>query len=170
MKDRSYNNLKYRESFFISFLFTFLLWFQVTRPPEANEYWGADNSRNLGGGVWRQAPSVFSSVLGSDTLPKSALQIRSLGTSRSGLIWTARHRSILSASLDSFIFFNKSKLGSHFASLSVLLCLIQTEIIGRGVQAPPAPRFRRPWVRNLIMIALSNHVVKGRAVVAKGDK
>ena len=55
-------------------------------------------------------------------------------------------RSVLSASLGSFIFFNKSELGSHFSSLSVLLCLIQIEIIG-GAQAPPAPppRFRRPW-------------------------
>ena len=47
-------------------------------------------------------------------------------------------RSVLSASLGSFIFFNESELGSHFSSLSVLLCLIQTEIIG-GAQAPPAP-------------------------------
>ena len=48
-------------------------------------------------------------------------------------------RSVLSASLGSFIFFNESELGSHFSSLSVLLCLIQIEIIG-GAQAPPAPR------------------------------
>ena len=47
-------------------------------------------------------------------------------------------RSILSASLGSFILFNKAKLGSHFTSLSVLLCLIQIEIIG-GAQAPPLP-------------------------------
>ena len=45
-------------------------------------------------------------------------------------------RSILSASLGSFIFFNKSELGSHFSSLSVLLCLIQIEIIGA---VPPLP-------------------------------
>ena len=49
-----------------------------------------------------------------------------------------RARSVLSASLGSFIFFNKSELGSHFSSLSVLLCLIQIEIIG-GAQAPPPP-------------------------------
>ena len=41
-------------------------------------------------------------------------------------------KSVLSASLGSFIFFNKSELGSHFSSLSVLLCLIQIEIIGGG--------------------------------------
>ena len=41
-------------------------------------------------------------------------------------------RRILSTSLGPFIFFNKSKLGSHFTSLSVLLCLIQIEIIGGG--------------------------------------
>ena len=33
-------------------------------------------------------------------------------------------KSVLSASLGFFIFFNKSELGSHFSSLSVLLCLI----------------------------------------------
>ena len=52
-------------------------------------------------------------------------------------------RSVLSASLGSFIFFNKSELGSHFSSLSVLLCLIQIEIIGGGssppLQPPPPP-------------------------------
>ena len=46
-------------------------------------------------------------------------------------------RSILSASLGSFIFFNESELGSHFSSLSVLLCLIQREIIGGGGLKPP---------------------------------
>ena len=47
-------------------------------------------------------------------------------------------RSMLSASLGSFIFFNKSKLGSHFTGLSVLLCLIQIEIIGEAQAPPPA--------------------------------
>ena len=60
-------------------------------------------------------------------------------------------RSILSASLGSFIFFNKSKLGSHFTSLSVLLFLIQMEIIG-GLKPPlsPSPPFRRPWCKKII--------------------
>ena len=35
-------------------------------------------------------------------------------------------RSVLNASLGSFIFFNKSESGSHFYTLSVLLCLIRS--------------------------------------------
>ena len=46
-------------------------------------------------------------------------------------------RSVLSARLGSFIFFNESELGSHFSSLSVLLCLIQIEIIGGELKPPP---------------------------------
>ena len=53
-------------------------------------------------------------------------------------------RSVLSASLGSFIFFNKSELGSQFSSLSVLLCLIQIEIIGGGLKPPQPLSFRRP--------------------------
>ena len=45
--------------------------------------------------------------------------------SQSEIVCSMCARSILSASVGSFIFFNKSKLGSHFTSLSVLLCLIQ---------------------------------------------
>ena len=64
--------------------------FYEPRPSEANGHWG-------GGGVWRQAPSnnfkiyklrntiSMQRLVGSDILPKSALQIISLGTSRSGL-------------------------------------------------------------------------------------
>ena len=48
-------------------------------------------------------------------------------------------RSVLSASLGSFNFFNESELGSHFSSLSVLLCLIQIQIIGGGGSSPPSP-------------------------------
>ena len=84
--------------------------------------------------------------MGSDILQKSALQIRSLRTSRSGWKLTSESkiacsmcaRSVLSVSLAYFIFFNESELGLYFSSLSVLLCLIQIEIIG-GAQAPPAP-------------------------------
>ena len=54
-------------------------------------------------------------------------------------------RSLLSASLGSFIFFNKSELDSHFSSLSVLLCLIQIRNYwGGGLKPPQSPRFRRP--------------------------
>ena len=48
-------------------------------------------------------------------------------------------RSVLSASLGSFIFFNKSELGSHFSSLSTLLCLIHIEILGGSSSPPPPP-------------------------------
>ena len=46
-------------------------------------------------------------------------------------------RKILSASLGSLILLNKSKLGSHFTSLSVLLCLMQIEIIRGAAPSPP---------------------------------
>ena len=51
-------------------------------------------------------------------------------------------RSILSVSLGSFIFFNKSKVGSHFTRLSVLLCVMQIELLGGHKPTPqPLPAF-----------------------------
>ena len=47
-------------------------------------------------------------------------------------------RSVLSPSVGFFIFFNISELGLHFSSLSVLLCLIQIEIIGGWGLKPPS--------------------------------
>ena len=122
---------------------------------------GAGNSRNLGG-IWGHAPpdsfkisnprNTISSVLGSDFTEKRITNWKFgnelIGielNSESEIACSMCARSVLSASLGFFIFFNKSELGSHFSILSVLLCLIQIEIIG-GAQASPAPppHFRRP--------------------------
>ena len=65
-------------------------------------------------------------------------------------------KSLLSASLGSFIFFNKSELGSYISSLSVLPCLIQIEII---VQAPPPSP-----------LALSTDVTRMRMTLMTDDK